>query len=274
MSASSEVLEAIDAAKREAKALRTTLKKKKTAQVWSQDERAIAKATALAWFNTHRPLLAAFVQPAVLEDTTRLYKKLLEASEKAAARSTYDACLKQVDTELSGVRTHVLLPPPGAVTTSDEPPDFSSLVKDKGMQAVLVRRWRECCACLGGKAPLAGTVMMGGLLEALLLARANSESDQSKVFKAKGSPKDSQSDKPLPLKSWTLRHYIDVAHELEWISQSAKDVGKVLRDYRNYIHPHKEHSHSVTLTMADAEMFWEITKRISRHLLACGIPGT
>ena len=37
---------------------------------------------------------------------------------------------------------------------------------------------------------LAATVMMDGLLEALLVARINKLSDQSQVFKAKSAPKE------------------------------------------------------------------------------------
>jgi hypothetical protein len=58
-----------------------------------------------------------------------------------------------------------------------------------------------------------------------------------------------------------------VAHELGWITVSAKDVGAVLRDYRNYIHPQKQLSHGVQLTPEDATLFWEISKSISRQIV-------
>jgi hypothetical protein len=109
--------------------------------------------------------------------------------------------------------------------------------------------------------------MMGGLLEALLLARVHREKDKSRVFQAAVAPKDKTTGKTLLLQEWTLRHYIDVAHELGWISESAKDLGEVVRDYRNYIHPHKELTHGVSLAKADAELFWEVSKGISRQLL-------
>jgi hypothetical protein len=263
-----EVLDAIDKAMQEAKALRRTLKKRTTVQVRAQEERAVAKATALAWFNHHRPVIEPNVQQGALADANSLFREILDSSEKSAARATYDKCIKQISKELLEVRAHALLPRQTTVSTTDVPPDFSILARDRNMQEVLVRRWKECCRCLDGKAALAGTVMMGGLLEALLLARVNREMDKSKIFQAKTAPKDGQTGTPLQLKSWTLRHYIGVAHELGWISQSAKDVGVVLRDYRNYVHPYKEHSHGVALTMSDAALFWEITKRITRQLLS------
>jgi len=71
----------------------------------------------------------------------------------------------------------------------------------------------------------------------------------------------------LKLREWTLSNYIDVAHELGWISDTYKDVGAILRDYRNYIHPYKEYQHKKRLTPDDAKMLWEICKTIFRQIL-------
>jgi len=71
--------------------------------------------------------------------------------------------------------------------------------------------------------------MMGGLMEALLVARINKLSDQSPVFKAKAAPKDKGTGTVLKLREWTLSNYIDVTHELGWISDTYKDVGAVRR---------------------------------------------
>jgi hypothetical protein len=60
---------------------------------------------------------------------------------------------------------------------------------------------------------------------------------------------------------------IEVAYELHWITTSAKDVGNVLRDFRNYIHPHKEYTDGVMITNSDAKMFWEVCKAISRQVI-------
>jgi len=110
--------------------------------------------------------------------------------------------------------------------------------------------------------------MMGGLLEGLLLARINRERNKAHIFKATAAPVDPSTGNPRQLKEWTLMNFIDVAHELNWISRSAKDVGEVLRDYRNYIHPYKELSHGVALTTADARVLWEVTKSLSLQVLA------
>ena len=116
-------------------------------------------------------------------------------------------------------------------------------------------------------AHLAATVMMGGLLEALFVARANALADKSPLFKAKATPLDSKTKHPIALKDWTLRPYIDVGHELGWITKSGKDIAAVLRDYRNLVHPEKQRALGVTLGNHDSGLFWEITKSLSRQLL-------
>ena len=95
--------------------------------------------------------------------------------------------------------------------------------------------------------------MMGGLLEGLFLVRIERLVDKSPVFTANTAPKD-RAGKTLDLKEWMLSNYIDVAHELNWISDTYRDVGEILRDYRNYIHPHKEHRHKKKISPADSKV--------------------
>jgi hypothetical protein len=134
------------------------------------------------------------------------------------------------------------------------------------MRDILSRRWRETQLCLQVGAHLAATVMMGAMLEALLLSRLNHFPDKAKLFKARATPRD-KTGKPLPLREWTLQHYINVAHEMDWIRQAARDVGVVLRDYRNYIHPQKELSHGVTIDAQDAEMFWVVFQSLASQII-------
>ena len=134
------------------------------------------------------------------------------------------------------------------------------------MKSILLARWRECTKCIAADVPMAATVMMGGLLEALLLARINREPGKRPIFTAKAAPED-RSKKTKPLSEWMLKDFIDVVHELGWMTVSAKDVGAVLRDYRNYIHPQKQLSHSIHLKLDDAKLFWEISKSIARQII-------
>ena len=264
-----QIDEAIYSAIREAQTLRNRTRKKRTNQVQGT-ERDIIRATSLAWFNNHRKqLLSAFLTDE-LSELDGLYTFLIQASHRAVLRSKYIATLKNIGDSLVKLRANNLVrlsaPPLPLAPSADTYPDFPKLITDAAMQDILKRRWLECTSCIAANAPLAATVMMGGLLEGLLLARVNRETDKKPVFTAAAAPKDKHG-KTLPLKEWTLQHYIDVAHELKWISATAKDIGVVLRDYRNYIHPHKEVTHGISLNKNDAMLLWEISKSITRQLL-------
>jgi hypothetical protein len=189
----------------------------------------------------------------------------MECSDRATSRSIYDGILKGLRANLIALRSEAVVGP-NATATSDDPPTFVPLVTDPKMQSILTDRWKECVSCLGNNAPLAAVVMMGGLLEALLLTRINREVDPAPVYKALAAPKD-KAGKTQPLKEWTLKSYIEVAHELKWITVAARDVGAVLRDYRNYIHPFKQLSHGVNLTPDDSRLLWEIAKEVSKQVV-------
>jgi hypothetical protein len=262
--------EAIYKAIREAQLLRERTKKKKTIQVRGP-ERDIIRATALAWFNNHRRQLLTVFSDGELSGVDELYKQVVTASHRNILRSNYIGWLKQIGDLLVQLRSGNVVklgavPQEVPSATTDRPPDFSLLIQDVQMKAILERRWVECTACIKADAPLAAAVMMGGLLEGLLLARVNSQSNKTQVFTASAAPKDKQG-KSLQLKDWTLQNYIAVAHESKWISQTVKDIGAVLRDYRNYIHPQKEFSEKVLLSTSDATLLWEISKNIARQVL-------
>jgi hypothetical protein len=260
--------EAIYKAINEAQLLRDRTRKRKGTPQVRGSERDIIRATALTWFHNHRPQLMVVFADGDLADVDRLYQQVIAASHKSVSRSKYVSLLRSIRDLMVELRSRnvVKLSAAPSTTTTDQAPDFSSLIRDERMKAILGRRWFECTACLAANAPLAATVMMGGLLEGLLLARVHSEPNQAPVFTASAAPKDAQG-KTLQLKEWTLHNYIDVAHELRWISQTVKDVGEVLRDYRNYIHPQKELSHGISLSTSDASLLWEISKSIARQVL-------
>jgi len=259
--------ESAESALHEIERLRGALRRGVGVQVRSAEEKAQARATALAWFNNHRQVVTNRLGADGVVDLDDAYRAVLAATGRDTSRTRYDSLLKDIRRLLLVARADAIMPAAGpAAATSDAPPSFARLVGDPAMQAVLDRRWTECGICLSAGAPLAASVMMGGLLEGLLLAKVNSLSDKTKVFTATNAPRD-RSGQPLPLSQWTLKDYIDVGHELGWISRSARDVGKVLRDYRNYVHPQKELSHAISLSAQDAALWWEVSKLIARELL-------
>ena len=138
-------------------------------------------------------------------------------------------------------------PVPPSSATTDKPPNFSSIIQDAQMKAILERRWVECTLCIAAGAPLAATVMMGGLLEGLLLARVSFVNrTRPPIFTASAAPKD-RHGKTLVLKEWTLQHYIEVAHELKWISVAAREHRRgAPRLPKLYSPVQKELSHGVS----------------------------
>lgn len=262
--------EALDGAISSVERLRRGLSKSKTKQVAAHDEQAIVKATVLVWFTTCRPLLKTLSGDGLLQAIDSQYQATLEAAEKATLRSRYLAELKTLKSALVRLRSHVLvLTTSGTILESERPnpPDFSRLIPDPAMQAILNRRWNETWTCFGAGAHLASTVMMGALLEALLLARINKLTDKSTVFGSKCAPKDKTTGKTRPLQEWTLNSYIDVAHDLRWIGKASRDIGIVLRDYRNFIHPEKEFSQGVSVGEADCRMFGAILVVLAEQII-------
>lgn len=231
------------------------------------------QATAHAWFNNHRAVVTSFLGDDQLKAVDDLYRLLLTCAARATLRSKYLAAIKEIRRKLGALQAdHVVLlskaPIPGTVpvAATDSPPQFGPLIADPKMRVILEKRWQECVICVKSGAPLAATVTMGGILEGLLLAKIVQLPSMTPVFTAAVAPKD-KNGKTLPLKEWGLKNYVDVAHELDWITATAKDIGEVLRDYRNYIHPQKELSHGISLGPGDADMLWSIAKSITLQIL-------
>ena len=259
---------AVEAAIAEVVKARKIVARKKAKQVAGADEIDFLKSVAFSWLQTHGPTVAAHACHPDLAEVNGLYRAIMDATGRHTARNTYLTTLFRAKQALVSVRGQVAAAAPAALpATTDVPPNFAPLAADPAMQAILGRRWDEVHRCIAGKAFLAATVMMGGLLETLLLARINVSPDTAKVFTAGKAPRDKHG-KTLGVGDWKLINMVEVAHELTWITKSAKDVGNVLREFRNYIHPHKEHTDGISIVDEDARMFWEVTKAITRQVLA------
>src|SRR6266540_514485 len=174
---------AFDLAIGEVATARKAVARRKSAQVSAADERDYLKAVSYSWFQTHKPAILAGRRAVDLASVDRAYRTVLEASGKRAARSTYLEALKVARSALLTARSDLMTTTSGSVS-DDLPPNFAPLASDAQMQTILVRRWEECGRCIGAQAHLAATVMMGGLLEALFVARANTMTDKSSLFKA------------------------------------------------------------------------------------------
>ncbi len=263
------VHETMDAAISESAAARKRLSKVKSKQVRGVDEIATLKATAHTWFRTHRPVITAAAPSVDLAAVDECFTAVLDATAKHAAKVTYLNALRDARAALIAVRAAALVAPfaEPAANTDDLVPDFSALVGNHQMRDILTRRWNECAKCVKADAHLAAIVMMGGLLEALFVARANKMSDKTPLTSSANAPKDKATGKTINYQDWMLDSYIKVGFELEWITGSAKDVADTLKEYRNFVHPAKELRYGVTLGLNDSSMFWQVTKALARQLL-------
>ena len=262
------VHETIDAAIQQATAARTRVSKVKARQVRGVDEMAPLKATAQTWFHTHKPMVSSSAPMVDLTAVDECFTIVLNATERSATKSTYLDALKDAKTALIAVRTAAINAPFAApvVNTDDFAPDFSPLAGNPLMRDILTRRWNECAKCVNANAHLAAIVMMGGLLEALFVARANQMPDKTPLISAVNAPKD-KAGKIINYQEWMLDSYIKVGFELQWITESAKDLSDNLKEYRNFVHPAKELRYGVILGFNDSTIFWQVTKALTRQLL-------
>lgn len=273
----SEIHLAVDASISEIDKLRKIISQSKSKQVQSLQERTTIKSFIHSWFNNHSKKLVG-IDKSLMQPLNDGYNRILKFTDSSALRTRYTTELKALKKLLIEFRSNVLSNQnsTSAQKQNDSPPDFSPLVPNITMCEILNRRWIETCKCIQAEANLAAMIMMGGLLEGLILAKIHKSSDkeQESVFKAKSAPKDKKTGKTLPLKNWGLQNFLDVSHELKWITQAANDVGTVMRDYRNYIHPEKEYTEkSSPFTPHDTYLIWNVFKSITQQILSNMIPS-
>jgi hypothetical protein len=140
-------------------------------------------------------------------------------------------------------------------------PDFSKLKDDEKTIEALSRRWRECSLLIDRQTPLSAVIMMGSLLEALLYTKLSSIEDKSIIYESKHIPIDKNHEKK-PMSQWTLSTYINIAHELGFISQSVKKVSTNFMEYRNLIHYREEIKGNIVINSGDERVFWNIIEDI------------
>ena len=142
--------------------LKTFLKKSSTKQVQGQEEKAITKANASAWFKKHRLIVSKAVDEPTLLNVDNYFNQLLDLTDKSGARNKYLDLLSSLKAELVAVRSRNIIKISSYVPKSvNSPiPDFSKIIPDEEMQEILKRRWTECEKCVIAQVPLAATVMI------------------------------------------------------------------------------------------------------------------
>lgn len=253
----------------ESEKVRAKLKRESGLMVRNREELNLVKELVHKWVDIARPQIVTTIQVDNLSKLDGVYDDLLRATERQLQRTQYETKLKALKSLILNARTQAISNASlkNAPINTDTSPDFSPLISDASMQEFLRVRWNECEQCVKNHLPLSATVMIGGLLETLLYARAQSEPDKKRIFTANSAPRN----KDLTTKGfqeWGLRNYIEVGRELNWISEVAKDISEVLMEYRNYIHPHKQVINNMLIHERDVEIIWEIGKKLAQQVIA------
>ncbi|MFA6171692.1 MAG: hypothetical protein WCW77_01150 [Patescibacteria group bacterium] len=261
----------IDKAIIELESLKKILNKKKIDQVNSIDEKDLIKATSYSWIKFYQPKLSIFFNDST--DISKIhdsYCRLLDFSDKRTKRAIYKNIINKLKNDLIKLRSIIIKKIiSGEIVYNDSSvmPDFSILISDKAMISIIQKRWAEIENCLKCEAPLASTVMMGGLIESVLIAKINKFDDKSVLFKQKSTPKDYKTNRPKQLGEWMLKDYIDVLSEIKVITKPSADFSRLIRDYRNYIHPEKELRMGESIVIGDAKLFWTTTTNLIKQIL-------
>lgn len=215
----SEAYSAVDSAINELENIRKAVYKSNGNQVRNIDLIGMLKATAQTWFHLHRQTIFKHFKSLDASEIDSCYKNILAATTKFASKRTYTENIKLLKIHLIELRALVLTTEDksNSPLTEDLAPDFSPLAGNQQMREILARRWNECIKCVNANAHLAAIVMMGGMLEALFVARANKMKDKSLLINASHAPKDKNTGKTADYQTWMLDSYIKVAHELKWI---------------------------------------------------------
>ena len=118
------------------------------------------------------------------------------------------------------------------------PPDFVRIDLEPGVGVLLAQRWAEAERCLNAKAFLAGTIIMGSLLEGLLLGVMQRNPRQAN--QSPSAPKSPSTGAVKHFADWRLSEMIDVGHDVGWIDLDVKRFSHSLREFRNLIHPYEQ----------------------------------
>lgn len=225
----------------------------------------------MAWFQKFQKFFTQVnIKTEVYDKINSNYTLLNKWSYSATSKSKYLLLTKELKGNLVKLQTEIITNPNATINQRDNNDEninsLQKLVHDAEMQQIIYCRYKEIKNCVR-IAPLAATVMMGGLLEALFLARINKLPDKRIIFKQATTPIDQKTKKPKNLSEWTLSNFIDISFTMGWVRRAAKDVGVNIMEYRNLIHPEKQLRLKISLEPEDSQMFWVIFNELIKQII-------
>jgi hypothetical protein len=145
------------------------------------------------------------------------------------------------------------------------PPDVSKLTATMPyLKESISRRWIEAQKCQYTECYTSAIIMMGSILEALLLSRANMS--PADAYQSNKAPKGREG-KALAIQDWTLNSLVDVAVDLSWIKSDRGKFSHALRESRNVVHPWVEVTTKANFDEATCKTSWEVLKASVDDLL-------
>ncbi|MER6230004.1 hypothetical protein ACFWX5_27095 [[Kitasatospora] papulosa] len=115
---------------------------------------------------------------------------------------------------------------PGEQAPAELQATMAGIIADERMAQLLQHRLDEARTCFANGAHIAAVIMLGSLLEGVLLTVIQ-ERDPSLL-------------RGRDLKRVGLGELIDICSRARWIDADATSYSHTLRDYRNFVHPHRE----------------------------------
>jgi hypothetical protein len=146
------------------------------------------------------------------------------------------------------------------------PPNYIKITQIMpGLQEVIDSRWREAQRCQHVQAYTGAIILMGSILEALLLCRANTSPD--KAYQSSKAPKNKQGKVPA-IQDWNLNALIEVAVDCGWLKTDRGKFSHALRESRNVVHPWVHVTTRANFDEATCKTSWEVLKASVQDMMS------
>ncbi len=144
-------------------------------------------------------------------------------------------------------------------------PDVSMLTTSiPELKQVIEKRWLEAQKCQVAGCYTSAIIMMGSILEALLLARA--QMSAATAYKSTRAPKQKDGKTPS-LPNWNLNQLIEVATDVGWLKVDRGKFSHALRESRNVVHPWVEVTLRANFDNATCLTSWQVLKASINDLI-------
>lgn len=139
---------------------------------------------------------------------------------------------------------------------------MNDIIDDPAMAQLLQRRLDEARTCYANGAHVAAIIMLGSLLEGVLLTTVVTRNPALLGTRTADNV--------------SLKSLIDISHAAGWIDADVDRYAHELREYRNFVHPHKEIREAHTPDTDTLNVAWQVVNAALNDLAAppSPAPGT